>query len=555
MKPDMYKDMQKMLLVVMILVPAIPFLASLAIGYSSYRASMERSAFHVAERIAEDHAILISSFLDERRIDLESILSTVPVTSLLEQDQLDRVFQSLQRTSKTFIDIGLIDENGVQKSYAGPFDLVGKQYSHQPWFSKTLQSGSYVSDVYLGYRHRPHFTVAVAAGEGKGRWVLRATVDQGLFGDLVQGVSIGETGEAFIVNDAAVLQTIKRSGGTILSVEESSQCLLDQEGVSTGLHGEYICAVAPIKGTLWLLVVRQKTSEAFAEFDWAARTIALVSLAGGIFIVSLAILVSSRVVAILRSKEAERREMENHLLRAARLAELGEMSAGFAHEINNPLQVMKSEIALMEMNAAALKEDQPLEEADKKELQSSLEQVNFQIDRCAAITRSILKFGRYPGPENTAVDLHVYLPEVTLMMQRKAKVSGVDFSLIIPAEIPRVMADPGQLQQVLVNVLNNALQAIEERHGFEGGVLRVSVSRTPPDLVQIEVEDNGSGMSRDVLAKIFNPFFTTKAPGKGTGLGLSVCHAIMDGMGGGITAQSREGKGAVFTMTLPEYSH
>jgi signal transduction histidine kinase len=114
-----------------------------------------------------------------------------------------------------------------------------------------------------------------------------------------------------------------------------------------------------------------------------------------------------------------------------------------------------------------------------------------------------------------------------------------------------VEADPRQLQQVMVNLLNNAIHAVVDRHGSEGGVIQVSADRDDNRNAVIKVADNGTGISQENLERIFTPFFSTKAPGQGTGLGLSVCHSIIDSLGGELTVESIRGEGTVFIVTLP----
>jgi len=185
------------------------------------------------------------------------------------------------------------------------------------------------------------------------------------------------------------------------------------------------------------------------------------------------------------------------------------------------------------------------------ELEDSLGQIRLQIDRCAKITQSILKFGRQSEPVLEDIDLRDYIPQVTAMISKKASVHGIKLVHDISEDSPLVNADPGQLQQVLMNLLNNAFDAIVSRHGSEGGELTVGVAPRDSEKVEIWVKDNGSGISPENLKKIFSPFFTTKPIGKGTGLGLSVCYGIIDSMGGTIEVASEKGVGTTFTITLP----
>ncbi len=552
MPPDMYRDVRKKLLAVMILVPVVPFLASLAIGYHSYRKSMEQAAVTIVERIAADHAVLITTFLDERIVDLELLLCSEGSGRLVHKQELEKILKMLKRSSQAFIDLGLINAEGDQVAYAGPYDLTGKNYSHEAWYMQAVKRKSYVSDVYLGYRRKPHFVVAATALQNGESWMLRATVDQDVFGNLVEGISLGRTGEAFIVNGDGKLQTTKRTGGQLLETVPEADLFKNAAPFKATMAGDSILTVVPLNRGKWRFIVRQNLDEVLQELDWTVMSIALVSLAGGGLIIFLAFTQSGGVVSMLRRKEEERLAMETHLMRAARLAELGEMSAGFAHEINNPLQIMTSEIALMEITAMEDGEDAPVEGQGKADLLDGLSQLKKQIERCSVITRSILKFGRHVDPETTSLNLAEFLPEICNMVSRKAYVSGIHLSCAVPGDIPPVKADAGQLQQVLLNLLNNALQAVEERHENGGGKLSISAELTPQDNVAVYMADNGCGISPENLERIFNPFFTTKPPGKGTGLGLSVCHAIITSMGGSITVDSKPNQGALFTVTLPK---
>ena len=142
------------------------------------------------------------------------------------------------------------------------------------------------------------------------------------------------------------------------------------------------------------------------------------------------------------------------------------------------------------------------------------------------------------------------MPEAIDLVANKASVDGIDLTSEVAEGTPIIQADSGQLQQVLVNLLNNAIDAVTKGQRANGGQIRVEV-RPVAGGVEISVADNGCGINQKEMAKVFTPFFTTKPVGKGTGLGLSVCYGIIDKMGGRITVRSEEGKGATFTIYLP----
>jgi two-component system NtrC family sensor kinase len=272
---------------------------------------------------------------------------------------------------------------------------------------------------------------------------------------------------------------------------------------------------------------------------------------GGITITALAYTLTSHIIRRMQQVDAEKQQLGLQLVRATRLAELGQMAAGFAHEINNPLQIMKSDRTLIEMIVSDLRKKGNLEEPDVKDLEESLNQLKVQIERCAKITQTILEFGRKNEPEEKDVDVGAFISQVTSMISEKASVQGIRLKKEVSEQTPLLRADPSQLQQVLLNLLNNAIDAITERHGSEGGELSVQAGPAAGGRVRISVTDNGAGISPDNLKKIFTPFFTTKPPGKGTGLGLYVCYGIIEGMGGTMEVESQRGVGTTFIVHLP----
>jgi two-component system NtrC family sensor kinase len=266
--------------------------------------------------------------------------------------------------------------------------------------------------------------------------------------------------------------------------------------------------------------------------------------------VFLAVSFTNRLIRRIQRADEETRELNQQLIVAGRLAEIGEMSAGFAHEINNPLQIIRSEQALVETILRDLRDRGVLpESADVADLEDSIQQIRVQVDRCASVTHGILKFARRTETAAREVKLADFVPEVAAMVSRKAAVAGISLKVDVAKDSPVVSADPAQLQQVILNLVNNAFDAVEARHGSGGGEVAIEVSRHD-DAVEISVRDNGTGISAVDLDKIFTPFFTTKPVGKGTGLGLSVCFGIIESMGGTIRVSSRENSGTTFTVSL-----
>jgi len=541
----------------MILVPAIPFGLVLAMGYYHFSDSLRATTVARMVRVVEDHRELIQVFLAERRADLLFVAQTYTFDDLKTDQALARVLDRLKTKSPAFVDLGVFDRSGLQVAYQGPYQLAGKAYGQTEWFKEVLRRGYYISNVFLGYRGVPHFIIALVREEEGERWVVRATIDSHYFTNLVERVSIGKTGEAYVLNAQGVFQTRRRSGGELLEEDPAKpKELSPHQGIRTYLNRDpsgrdLFYATAWINDNNWILVVRQDEADAFASLRSLTGLVILVSLLGGILIVGLAFYMTNSIIRRLREIEAEKSQLSQQLIVAGRLAEIGEMSAGFAHEINNPLQIIKAEQTLVETIMEELREKGELSQGEEvRELTDSLHQIKVQVDRCGSITQALLKFARQREPSVQEFDLAGFLPEVVGMVRKKAEVEGIGLLLETAGDCPPVKADPGQLQQVLVNLLNNAIDAVAQKRPQEGGRVEVKVGPAGRE-VEIRVEDNGTGISPENMDKIFTPFFTTKPVGQGTGLGLPVCFGIIDKMGGKIRVSSQEGEGATFTVLLP----
>ncbi len=252
------------------------------------------------------------------------------------------------------------------------------------------------------------------------------------------------------------------------------------------------------------------------------------------------------MIKIIKNRDEETDWLNKQLVHAGKLASLGELSAGVAHEINNPLAIILTESQVMR---DTIEEAPGLNDEVKTELIASLSQTESQVHRCSLITQNLLKFSRRNKSQRETVNLNAFIEEVIRLMDGRAKGMGIQFALDLEKDIPSFRSDPSLLQQVFINLINNAVDAHE---GKPYGTISIG-TRTDSDRhgVEITVSDTGSGISPENLEKIFDPFFTTKAVGKGTGLGLSITYSTVKGLGGDISVRSTIGKGTQFTIFLP----
>jgi two-component system NtrC family sensor kinase len=273
-----------------------------------------------------------------------------------------------------------------------------------------------------------------------------------------------------------------------------------------------------------------------------------VIIVAGAVVVIMAYILASGLANKLSLADMEKKQMKTQLIIAGKLAEVGEMSAGLAHEINNPLQVMKSEHTMIEDLIFDMeKDDNPPDPETLRLVKDSVEQISIQIERCKKITQELLKFARKKEASTQPINMPEFLRQVVSMIEHTALIENIRIVQEHDPDLPPVMSDPDQLQQIFLNLLNNAIFALKDR---DSGEIRVSISHEDA-YVSVSVADNGCGISPENMEKIFLPFYTTKPVGQGTGLGLSTAYGILKSLGGEITVTSELNAGAVFTVRLP----
>ena len=249
--------------------------------------------------------------------------------------------------------------------------------------------------------------------------------------------------------------------------------------------------------------------------------------------------------ARLRQETEERMQLELQLAQAQKLEALGRLAAGLAHEVNNPLSFIISNLHHVQQELKVLATAQPA--GSLEELQESCHDALHGCARIQRLVQDVRGFSRAKSVPDAPVDLEEVLEEA-LSMANPAQVPGLRIERELQP-VPPILADEHGLGQVFLNLLINALHAVEK--GPAEPRIRVVMGPHADGRVRVEVQDNGCGIAPEHMGRIFEPFFTTKPPGVGTGLGLFICHGIITGFGGELSVESQPGKGTTFRVLLP----
>ncbi len=536
-----YGYFKRTLFGIMVAISMVPVTITAGLGYFQYRDLLHAEEYDQLHWRLDGAQQTVEAFVENLQSIVRFIAAEDRYFALLDEKALKIVFDRLKEQYGDFVDLGVIDSSGVQRSYSGPYDLEGKNYKSQEWFTEVMTKTVYISNVYLGYRQIPHFVIAVRKKipGTDDYWVLRATINADTLQKIVSTIKTKATYDMFIINSEGQLQTASSSYGPVLSTYTFAP---DATSVHTeGLNTATLRASAPLKNTpSWTLVLAEQDYVHKEEWTSFKQRLLFIFLGCSITV----FLVITQLVNILTTRIRESEEKRHNLLAEAehsnKLASIGRLAAGVAHEINNPLAIINQKSGLI---GDYLEFPPSFQYRDN--ILKSLTVINDSVLRCKNITHRLLGFARRTDAVVEEIDLNRLVGDVILFLENESLHNRIRIRTNLDGGLPPVHSDRTQLQQIFLNIINNAIDAI-----VQDGNIEIS-STSHNDGVEIKIKDDGPGMTPEVLEHIFEPFFTTKELGKGTGLGLSITYGLIKKLGGTIAVESAVGNGTVFTIHIP----
>jgi len=539
---------------------AVAVLAAIALGpliltgvvnIHQFRHAYQVKVTDHLEAMIQQHGQSIDTFLSNRLSDIRVLTRENTIVQMRDPEFLRQRLNLLREEYHgAFVDLGVVNRDGTQIAYAGPFNLHMADYSAADWFHAAQGREHFISNVFAGLRGTPHFIVAATLQEGDTRFIVKATIDFEAFNAIVESIGIGRTGFAFIFNRQGDYQTKPRYEvaldrppyADLLEGRLRADQVVTVQG-EDALDRPSLFTLAPLKQGQWFLCYQQQTADAQSDLRQVQTVAVTVFLMAAMATILLSFLIARNLSIRLAETDQRRRIMSEKVIETGRLASIGELAAGIAHEINNPVAIMVEEAGWIE---DLLADGTPATQETRSEIERAVGQIQTQGDRCKDITYKLLSFARKTDPTVREVDINATVEEVLGLMSQKTRYANVHIESSLAAGIPPVSASPTELQQVLLNLINNAVDAI----GPRGGTVTIT-SRQEGEELFVRVSDTGEGIPEANLARIFDPFFTTKPVGQGTGLGLSICYGIVDRLGGRIEVESVVEQGTTFTVYLP----
>ncbi len=539
--PERYSILRRNMMIMMLVVTIVPLCLMAAVNYVEYQKALKAEILSPLKALLNKTKHSFELFLTERTSAVSFIASAYPYSELEREANLARIFTVMREEFGGFVDLGLIDDNGIQVSYSGPYQLRGKDYSEQTWFQEVQLRGVYTSEVFLGYRHFPHIVIAVHHPCDSSRcWTVRATINTEKFDTLIASMGLEPESDAFLVNRDGILQTPSKYYGKVLDtipmpmppVSFTPNVVELTDPAGRDLMQGYVHFISPA----YVLMVLKPKTEVLKNWYALKSEILFLFVTGVVsvffLVFTLTNLLVKRVQESDEKREAAFREMEH----THKLSSIGRLAAGVAHEINNPLAIINEKTGLMK-DLLQFTEDFP----QREKFLGLVEAILKSVNRCRGVTHRLLGFAKRMEVSVEILDINDVVREVLGFLEKEALYRNIEVILELKEDVPRISSDRGQLQQVFLNILNNSFAAVED-----GGKVTV---RTWDDRTYLNVafEDNGCGMSEETQKHIFEPFFTTKKT-HGTGLGLSITYGIVRKLGGQLEVKSQEGIGTTFTI-------
>ena len=535
---------------ILVLTALSPLFIVTIIHYQLIQKSVDSELNLRTERLTSNVKSSISFFMEERLDALNFTINEMGYEQLTNKKTLAEILKNLKLGFGGLTDLSVIDMDGRQIAYAGPYHLEGKNYKTQPWFVESLRKINFISEIFTGYRDIPHIIIAVRSIAPDGSFfILRATLDTERLIQKLSSYKTGDHADIFMVNHKGVLQTASIRHGKIFTKTnlifpenpDKSEVIMATDRKTRMIISCHTFISTNLAATPFILVVQKEKAgmmQAWHELRQKINWTVGVSVVLIIFIITLA---STSMVNKLYMLDETKAQAMLQMEQNQQLASIGQLAAGVAHEINNPLEVINQTAGYIK-DLYSFKN----ESLNSTEIVEEIDSILEAVDRCGTITQQLLGFVRQFDIKIKKIDLHKMVTEVLNFHKKEAEYKGVNVTVSIPDNIPDMKTDKGKFQQILVNLINNAFQAVEE-----GGCLDITGSQINAKTIELVIKDTGCGIPEESLKKIYEPFFSTKKDQNGTGLGLSITYGLVKKLGGTISVQSSEGVGTCFTITLP----
>jgi two-component system NtrC family sensor kinase len=515
----------------------LPLILLLLINHYEYKNALKGKMSASIACLVSNTRMALGSKLSERKAILSFIVNDDRLNKFPDSKGLAEILAEIKTTFREFVDLSLVDPKRNREVHAGPHHLRDKDDRDEVWYKEVYEKGIYISDLHLGRNGFPYFVIAVKNDNDNGNsLILRATVRADWLDEATRSLAVEPSYDTFIVNEKGVLQTESRSYGDPLGAVSNNP---EIQSLKDGKEHQLILGAAMIEGSPFRLVTVAPLDSLTGGWFSVSKRFVILMIVSMICILMVGVGIVTHLVNRIYDADRRRVAVLHKIQYTNKMATIGRLSAGVAHEINNPLAVINEQAGLLK-DLVSMGKDLP-----RKRTVAIVDSILSSIQRCSAITHSLLGFAKHIDVKFQQIHLERVINEVLLFVGKESEYRSISVSVKVEENLKPIESDVGQLEQVFLNIINNAFEAVDD-----GGKIDIELFSNEADSISVRIADNGHGISEENLKHIFDPFFSTKGE-KGAGLGLSITYGIVQKLEGKLDVESKKGEGSRFTVTFP----
>ncbi len=540
-----------MLILTMTLITFIPLAIT---TYLFYQTSKKRAISELKQEtriLTRDTALGLGAFFDQYRKALALIFLEHDESQLRNQKALDKILRNLNILYPGFTDLDIIDANGKLLSFTCRWGRchIPHTDAQDQWLRDVKEHNFFIKPIFAGAKNRPIFFIGIKnIYRGTSSLILRASLKVILTQQLVRQLASKDVDDIFLITETGKLLTPSKyfgSPGDRMDIPSLGSTVDVFPIARQGQDGEkrllYV-GIAPVTDSSMYLgmIISESNLEKFMRYT--RNLIVEFATPAGFFILFTIVVLVTILISRLYEEDKIKKQYLEEAEQSNKLASLGRLATGVAHEINNPL-------AIINEKAGFLKDLFTFTEqySEDPRIIKQVNAIEDAVHRAGTITHRLLGFARHMDVTIEELDIRKVIDEVLVFVKKEANYKGIDIHIEVAPDVPPLVTDHGKLQQILLNLITNAFAALGE-----GGRLDIIVNKVQgAEKVSITVRDTGCGIPEENIKLIFEPFFSTSSDKGNTGLGLAIIYGLIQELGGQIELQSKVGEGSSFIVTLP----
>jgi len=516
----------------------IPFFFIGAVIYTYTTVLLKQQTLAMLENAVQQQKTAIDQFFDARIQALQLISGNLSAERLSQPDVLTGVLQSLSTRAPYFVDLSIIDHHGRHLAYTGPFDLMSRNYQNSDWYMRIMTRKVFVSDLFLGFRNIPHAVIAVKSAPDQGGWILRGTLNAAYVDAIAGRIAQVQKGDAFLINKNGIYQTTPKKEGGIMTSSGIHDPVRHQGVAIEELNGRLRLS-AWLDTVDWISVVEIDKKDAFAAIYRLRSLVIYIFVLSAIMMFLAVLLTTNYLITRLESKRRRLQHLDEQLRHASRVATAAGLYKGAFARVKDGLSNI--DVAAGLIGEALNKTPAVVDGAP--EFQNSVQQIQEQTQATRRIIDACMRFDAYAHPVIADIRIDVLLNDLIELNDWEIRQKQVNVIRKLPPDDVVIRSDPAAVRHVLQCLLQNALEAVDA-----AGEITLAPA-VEEDGIRIIVADSGPGIAPADQERIFEALFTTQSGH--AGLGLAVARSIVEKLGGELTVDGRPGKGAAFTLYLP----